>query len=258
MPRPAALALLLFAAGPAAAADADLTTLAKTYSVGVVARAPAFPVKTAHGPIDGAEADPADAASYAAVFAQEWGLYPPELVRKTGLRRVVFCKGLSFAGQFRTGVPDFEHDTLFLDVSRGRHDDRYVRKVIHHEFFHFVDLRDDGRLYEDERWAGLNRPGFRYGPGGAKLQDDPTVTTTGRDVPGFLNRYAAAGVEEDKAEVFAHLMVEPRAVAARAAADRYVRLKAERMRELLAGFSRTGGDEFWAAVEKADRHGPPR
>jgi hypothetical protein len=256
MPR-AAVALLLFA-GPAAAAEPDLAAVAKTYSLEVVTRAPTFPVKTAHGAIDGAEADPADAATYAAVFAQEWSLYPPGLVKKAGVRRVVICKGLAFAGQPRTGVPDFEHDTLYLDAARGRHDDRYVRKVIHHEFFHFVDLRDDGRLYEDERWAGLNRPGFKYGPGGAKLQDDPTVTTTGRDVPGFLNRYAAAGVEEDKAEVFAHLVVEPGAVAARAAADPYVRQKAERMRELLAGFTRAAGAEFWAAVEKADRHGPPR
>jgi hypothetical protein len=255
--RPAAVVVLLLA-GPAPAAEADLAALAKAHAVEVVARGPTFPVKTAHGPIDGAEADRADAESYAAVFAQEWGLYPPELVRKAGVKRVVFCKGLAFAGQHRTGVPDFEHDTLYLDVARGRHDDRYVRKVIHHEFFHFVDLRDDGHLYADERWAGLNRPGFRYGPGGAKLQDDPTVTTTGRDAPGFLNRYAAAGVEEDKAEVFAHLVVEPKAVAARAAGDKYVRQKAERMRELLAGFTRAAGDDFWAAVERADRHGPPR
>jgi C-5 cytosine-specific DNA methylase len=37
------------------------------------------------------------------------------------------------------------------------------------------------------------------------LQVDSTVTTTGKDEPGFLNRYAAVGVEEDKAEVFAHM-----------------------------------------------------
>ncbi|WP_439626356.1 hypothetical protein [Gemmata sp.] len=234
-------------------AETDLVKLARKYDLEVVTRAPVFPVKTTHGTIDGAEADRRDAASYATIFAFEWSLYPPELVKKAGVKSVVFCKNLSFAGQNRTAIPDFEHDTLYLDVTRGRHDDLYVRKVIHHEFFHFVDLKDDGRLYEDERWTRLNPPGFKYGPGGAKVQNDPTVTTTGKDDPGFMNRYAASGVEEDKAEVFAHMMVEPTAVAARVEKDKYSRLKVERMREVLVGFSLHAGTDYWAAVEKVER-----
>ena len=98
-----------------------------------------------------------------------------------------------------------------------------------------------------------NPPEFRYGTGGAKLQDDPTVTHTGKDVPGFLNRYAAAGVEEDKAEVFAHLMVEPKAMADRAKTDKYMRAKVERMKELLATFAPKVDKKFWDAVAKAER-----
>jgi hypothetical protein len=174
-------------------------------------------------------------------------------VKKTRLKRVVFCQELSFAKQRRTATPDFEHDTLYLDVARGRYDHHYVRKVIHHEFFHIIDLRDDGKLYEDERWAKLNPPGFKYGRGGAQLQDDPTVTTTGRDEPGFLNRYAASGVEEDKAEVFAHMIVEPKLMAERAKQDRYMRAKVERMRELLAEFAPNADEQFWKRVEKSER-----
>jgi len=231
----------------------DVTAVGKKYKLELVLLAPIFPVKTQHGPVDGAEADRKEADSYAAIFAFEWSLYPTELVKKTGLKAVVFCKDLSFAGQKRTAVPDFEHDTLYLDVTRGRHDELYVRKVIHHEFFHLVDLKDDGRLYEDERWGRLNPPGFKYGPGGAKLQDDPTVTTTGRDEPGFLNRYAAAGVEEDKAELFAHMMVEPKLIAARVEKDKYIRAKVERMKELLTGFSLHANKDFWAKVDDVKR-----
>jgi hypothetical protein len=231
----------------------DLAAIGKKYGLEFVTAAPAFPVKIKSGLIDGAEAAKADAESYAAIFAFEWSLYPPELVKKTRLKRVVFCQELAFAKQKRTAVPDFENDTLYLDVARGRFDEPYVRKVIHHEFFHIIDLRDDGKLYEDERWARLNPPDFKYGPGGAKLQDDPSVTTTGGDVPGFLNRYAAAGVEEDKAEIFAHLMVEPKPMADRAKKDKYVRAKVERMKELLAEFTPKMDSAFWAAVEKAER-----
>ncbi len=239
------------------AAEPDLPAITKQYKLDIVTKAPTFPVKTAHGPIGGTEADTADVESYATIFAFEWSLYPTDLVRKTQVKGVVFCKDLSFAGQKRTAVPDFEHDTLYLDVSSGRHDDRYVRKVIHHEFFHFVDLRDDGKLYEDERWVSLNPSGFKYGRGGAKLQSDHTVTKPS-DEPGFLNRYATAGVEEDKAEVFAHMMVEPKLIAGRVEKDEYMRAKVERMRELLAAFSRKVDKDFWAAVEKVERPEPKK
>jgi len=239
-------------------AAADIVALGKQHKLDIVTRNPKFPLKTTHGIIDGAEADKADVESYGAIFAFEWSIYPVELVKKTKLKGIVFCKDLSFAEQKRTAIPDFEHDTLYIDVTRGRHDELYVRKVIHHEFFHFVDLRDDGHLYEDDRWVKLNPPGFKYGPGGAKLQDDPTVTTTGKNEPGFLNRYAAAGVEEDKAEVFAHMMVEPKLIAARVEKDKYIRVKVERMTELVAAFSPKADEKFWKAVENVERPEPKK
>lgn len=243
---------------PANGTEPTVALVAKRYQLDVVTHASAaVGVRTSHGRIDGAAADPADRDSYAALFAAEWSLYPPNLVRRTGLKRVVFCRDLRFDGQPRTGVPDYEHATLYLDVSRGRHDDRYVRRVIHHEFFHFVDLMDDGLVYADERWAALNPPGFRYGGGGARFQHDPTATLLGRELPGFLNRYATAGVEEDKAELFAYLMVEPRVVEERAARDRYLRAKVERMKELLAAFAPEADAGFWAAVRAARLASPP-
>jgi hypothetical protein len=235
----------------------DLPAVAKMYGIEIVTKAPRFPVKMSTGEIDGAEAAEIDLETYSGIFAFEWSLYPPELVKKSGLKKVVFCKHLSFGGQRRTAVPDFEHHVLYLDVTRGRTDERYVRKVIHHEFFHVVDLRDDGKLYEDERWARLNPPGFKYGPGGVMLQNDPKVTDSSPDAPGFLNRYAAGGIEEDKAEVFAHLVVEPRMMADRAAKDKYLRAKAERMKELLAQFSPKVNAEFWKRVEAAGRPADP-
>jgi hypothetical protein len=248
--------LLALAALPLCASEKDAVNLAavgETYRLRIVTTSPRLPVKIASGEINGSAAAKAEIESYAPLFAFEWSLYPPELVKKTRLKAVVFCRDLTFAGQRRTAVPDFEHDVLYLDVARGRNSDRYTRMVIHHEFFHIVDLRDDDLLYEDERWAKLNPPGFKYGPGGINLQNDPTVTDPDKDTPGFLNRYAASGVEEDKAEVFAHLMVEPKEMKERAAKDKYLSAKIERMKELLAEFAPTMDAKFWKAVEKAER-----
>jgi hypothetical protein len=231
----------------------SIAGIAKRYNLEIVTEMPRFPIKISTGTIDGAEASKAEVESYLSIFAFEWSLYPADLVKRTGLKKVVLCQKLSFEKQYRTGIPDFENDALYLDVTRGRHDDRYVRKVIHHEFFHIIDLRDDGKVYEDERWSNLNPPTFRYGPGGAKLQDDPTVTITGKDAPGFLNRYATAGVEEDKAEFFAHMIVEPKMIAERVKKDKYVHAKVERMTELLAEFSPRVNKEFWETVDKTER-----
>lgn len=231
----------------------DISEVARKYDLEFVTQSPQFPVKLRTGMIDGAEAGKVDIDSYLSIFAAEWSLYPLDLVKRTGLKKVVFCKNLSFEKQFRTGIPDFENNVLYFDVTRGRHDEQYVRKVIHHEFFHIIDLRDDGKLYEDERWSNLNPLGFKYGPGGAKLQNDPTVTTTGRDAPGFLNRYATSGVEEDKAEVFAHMIVEPKRIAERTNKDKYVQAKVERMKELLAEFSPCVDKNFWESIDKTQR-----
>jgi hypothetical protein len=252
--------LLAFAAGPLVAApDAsapDLKSLAAKYDLELVTASPRFPVQLRAGLIDGEKAPRTELESYLRIFAFEWSLYPPELVKRAGLKKVVFCQRLSFEKQFRTGIPDFENDVLYLDVTKGRGSDLYVRKVIHHEFFHIVDLRDDGKLYEDDRWCALNPPGFKYGPGGARLQHDPTVTLTGKDEPGFLNRYATAGVEEDKADVFAHMIVEPKMIAERASKDAYVKAKVERMTELLASFSASMDKTFWESVSKTERSRP--
>lgn len=248
-----ALLISLSSTVSAGAPPGDIDELARKYDLEIVTRSPQFPITLKSGVIAGEEAPAAELASYLKIFAFEWSLYPPDLVSRTRLKKVVFCQNLSFEKQLRTGIPDFENDVLYLDVKRGRHSDQYVRKVIHHEFFHIIDLRDDGKLYEDERWCRLNPPEFKYGKGGAKLQDDPTVTTTGRDEPGFLNRYAAAGVEEDKAEVFAHLMVEPKRIAARMKTDVYLRAKVERMKELLNEFSPGMDPAFWQRVGGTSR-----
>ena len=96
---------------------------------------------------------------------------------------------------------------------RGGYDRLYLCRVLHHEFFHIIDYRDDGDVYEDKAWAALNRPGFHYGTGGKNAQHVASARELTEKFPGFLNYYATTGVEEDKAEVFANLIVDPAYVA---------------------------------------------
>ncbi len=258
-----ALLALLGGRGPAQAASrpargiqAELTALAAKYRIGIVQSGWAFPVKIAAGSITGADATAKQVESYARVFVEEFGLYPPALVKNTRLKRVVLCRDLAFSGQLRAAVPDFENDTLFLDVLRGAAVRRYVRGVIHHEFFHIVDVRDDGVLYGDDSWKALNPKGFRYGSGGAAAQGNSAASLLTDLLPGFLTPYAATGVEEDKAELFSWMLNDPAIVAGRAEKDMVVAAKVLRLKELLAQFCPEMDAKFWRSIEARDAKRP--
>lgn len=259
-PPVAILAFFLLLPDPAGARDevpadalAELGKIAKAYEIEIVAADPLFPVRTTHGMIAGKAAGGDELRDYIRLFAPEFGLYPRELVRRSRLKRVVLCGELSFAGQRRNAIPDYEHDTLYLDVSRGAYSRPYLRKVIHHEFFHIIDFRDDGSVYQDERWVALNPAKFQYGSGGRDAQDLNETSVLTDKFPGFLNHYSTTAVEEDKAELFANLIVETAYVEGRAKEDRILAAKVEGMRELLSKFCPEMDGSFWQAARKMKR-----
>jgi hypothetical protein len=242
------------------AALPELGKIAKKYQIEIITADPHFPVKTTYGKIDGKSADRKELESYAGLFAPEFTLYPPSLVARTTLKRIVFCSELSFAGQRRNAIPDFEHDTLYLDVSRGSYSKPYLRTVIHHEYFHIIDYRfhlsvykDDGNLYKDDRWDALKPKDFKYGSGGKNAQDISTTSVLTDKYPGFLNHYSTTAVEEDKAEIFAHLIVDPAHVEERAKKDRVIKAKVDRMKEVLVSFCPDMNDEFWKKARALKR-----
>lgn len=230
---------------------APLSALAKSHQIEIVTAEAAFPIKLPTGEINGKKATQKNVDHYAPIFANEFELYPPQLIKCVKLKRVVIAVELSFAGQLRTAIPDYAHDTLYLDAARGAYDKTYVRKVIHHDFFHMIDNRDDGTVKMDERWAKLNPADFKYGTGGKNAQDMPSTSLLTDKLPGFLNHYSTTAVEEDKAEMFANMIVDPGHVDERSRKDPVVKAKAERMRELLKSFCPEIDDKFWTKARKA-------
>ncbi|HEV2704602.1 MAG TPA: putative zinc-binding metallopeptidase [Pyrinomonadaceae bacterium] len=232
------------------AAFAALAKVAKAYNIEIVTADLGLPVQTTHGAIEGRPAAQQELENYADLFVQEFTLYPTALVKRARLKRVVLCNEVAFAGQRRNAVPDFEHDTLYLDVSRGAYNKLYLRKVIHHEFFHIVDYRDDGSVYKDDLWAALNPSGFQYGTGGRNAQDKPDTSLLTDKYPGFLNHYSTTGVEEDKAEMFANMFVEPAYVESRMKKDAVLRSKVVLMKSLLGRFCPDMSDAFWDKLRR--------
>lgn len=171
-------------------------------------------------------------------------VFSPSVFKKVGLKRVVLCNGLWYKSQYRSAIPDFTSDVLYLDLSESSYPPEGAKIAIAHELFHMIDFYDDGKLYEDKSWSRLNK-GPGYGHGGKWVLDDVHAGDLNYTRPGFLDRYSTTGVEEDKATLFAYMISDYKMVAKRAEKDAILRAKMNRMRTLLNHFDSSFNTTFW-------------
>ncbi|HTQ11001.1 MAG TPA: hypothetical protein VMI31_13075 [Fimbriimonadaceae bacterium] len=191
-------------------------------------------------------ASAAQLAAYERIFVKEWSRYPASFIVKSAVHRIVIGVHLSMNDQLRASVPAFDGDTMYYDAALGARSAHYQRIVIHHEFFHLVDDRMKV-IYHDPEWEKLNPPGFKYGQGGAKMRRSGVGELTDT-IPGFLTRYGTSAVEEDKAELFAHMIVDGPYVRQREGADPILAAKIGLLEKRLAAFDPNMGPKFWKKI----------
>ncbi len=245
-----AIVVLWFLALPVSAQELTLDQWCRKHEIRLVTDPKGiYPLRTAHGSITGAPAPDQILQKYQTLLVGELSKVPATLVRRLDLERIILADDLKFDGQKRAAIPDFQHRTLHLDPREGSYSRIYQQTVVHHEFYHIVDWKDDGELYEDAEWKKLNPEGFKYGSGGRNARGNDQWQLDD-SLAGFLNKYSTSGVEEDKAEVYANLLVRPSVVYARVAKDRILARKVERMKHLLKKFCPDMNDAFWKSLEK--------
>jgi hypothetical protein len=71
--------------------------------------------------------------------------------------------------------------------------------------------------------------------------------------PGFLNHYSTTGVEEDKAEIFANLIVRTSHLERVILTDPVLDAKVKRMKKMLQDFSSDVDDSFWKLAKELPR-----
>ncbi len=142
-------------------------------------------------------------AEFVNVFIEEWSKYPVDFIKKTNLKEIVFVKDLTVSGQKRKAMPDYVGEAVYYDITSGN--GLYAQYVIHHEFYHNVEEDFFGDVYFfDPIWNSYNEDDFEYGQGGYTAYEGVDM---GELRKGFVTNYSMYGLEEDKAEVFSHLMV---------------------------------------------------
>ena len=177
-------------------------------------------------------AGPAEERALAAatvLVVDELTRLPAELLKKSGLARVMLVTDLAEERRAIPSLPNYNR-SLMLDVDASP---AFMRRLLHHEVFHFIDLADDGEVLRDPAWERLNPPGFRYGAGGRAMRE-PSASALSREFPGFATRYAMSAIEEDKAELFAFLVTEPAALRDMAREDAHLAAKIAALQACLA------------------------
>jgi hypothetical protein len=219
-------------------AQDSFNEVARRYGIEIVTK-PKFPMNG----IRGEAPDVYHLENFAPLFAAEFSIYPVDLVRKCKLKKIILCRNLSSDGGNHGGLCDYNHGALFVtvgDITENQHS----RMTIHHEFFHLIDLSDDGHIFVEENWKSLNSPRFQYG-GYDFVSPDPPSQLDPALLPGFVTPYCMVSVLEDKAELFTNMVAEPDMVKNRVAGDSILRAKVEFLKHELQGFCPEMNDAFW-------------
>lgn len=144
-----------------------------------------------------------EALSAAASVASALQNLPDAALSRLRLKYVVLCSQALAGGQSIGGIPVPPLDLLMLSAAG---DSGSLQHRTLHELYHLVEYRSGG--IGDADWSSQFGSGYsnRY-PG--LLRKAPL----GSGKPGFVSAYAETHPHEDRAELFAYLVLAPREVA---------------------------------------------
>ena len=180
------------------------------YSIGILSGEFELGINARSKVISGAFIDGSDLTAYrqfARIFVEEWSKYPSELVRGSGLSTLAFVRSVSTAvgNTVENSGAFLDGNTIYFSVNKGVGNPEHLRHIIHHEFFHVIDLNRWVTFLPDP-WAGITQEsGGWYGAGGLNARD-PNLSNALHPLASFVTGYATSSILEDRAELFSFLM----------------------------------------------------
>jgi hypothetical protein len=132
---------------------------------------------------------------------------PDSSLEKLGLKYVILCSRAMAAGQRIGGIPVPPLNLLMLDVGGPESDSSYLQHLFFHELYHLIEFRF--KTFQDADWQ------MQFGTGYANSYEGRIKQTAiGSGKRGFLNGYAETFPHEDRAELFAAMLLSPAEVVA--------------------------------------------
>ena len=187
-----------------------------------------------------------DLDCYIPLLFMEFWIYGKSFIKKSNLKKLNLVHNIEYTNseytQERAGCPEYETSK---SITFAIHEKNlaYIRIVLHHEIFHYIDFADDFS-YDDEGWDKLNYKGFEYGNGGDSEREWIKLE---KNQKGFINHYSTTALEEDRAEIYQYLISCPDEALNNN--DIIVSKKAKRIQQFLNNFDKEGvgnmKNNFW-------------
>ena len=158
------------------------------------------PLAITYQPAD--KKDYRDLLAYLKLFEEEIRKYPKSFFDNARLEKVVFVKKFFNGEQPVEGFYARDEHLIFMDFLRSKGNPITQRHNVHHEFYHMMEAQmagDPGR--NNPEWALLNDATFVYRKENVLRQDSAAPFF------GFTSEYAMVSPEEDRAEVYACLLI---------------------------------------------------
>ena len=185
-------------------------------------------LRTRWGPLSAQVPRDGEALDFVSLLLKELARYPSSVVESLSLDGLFVCGEVRFRGERVGALTVFEPREIYFGAhGLAEADSAYSRRMVHHEFFHLLEHREESANYDWE-WHSLNEEGFLY----AQRISHPSNCSLSKDV-GFVTEYAKSGVREDKAELFAVMMTDVEYLRSRIGHDTVLRSKVHLMVERL-------------------------
>lgn len=224
--------------------DQMSTQLKNELGIQLVAENESYPI--AGGQIDAKNTGERNADMVLYFLRKEIAKYPPELLRKSGVQRIVLCRELKHGTRRVAGLASPSNKSIYVDSTAEIGDEAHRRRTLHHELFHFFDYTQHPKdMASNSEWQKANAPGVNYGsaapaakPGRANWASHPA--------PGFISDYSLSAVPEDRAELFAALMTNNLTLRTLLQRDPFLAKKTQMLKDELQRFCPAADDAFWA------------
>jgi hypothetical protein len=215
----------------------EINSLFKKFNIKLVIPNKPFKYKSFNYSLEGNPATTEDLDNYFPIFLMELLIYPKSFIKNSKIKKIIILHNIQLKkinlSQERSGFPEFT-ETKSLILSSKERNFAYIRIVLHHEIFHYIDWIDD-YSFKDAQFAKLNIKNFSYGNGG---ENEREWIKLDKNLKGFINHYSTSALEEDKAEIYQYLIGCPDEALNNK--DEIVMKKAQRIQEFVNQFDKKG------------------
>jgi len=179
--------------------------------------------------------------AFVRMLREELDMYPDAIVSRLGFGNIYILDEFTFrdvklAGQSFSWIPK---PAVAYGLNSFKPEDANSRaffsRTTHHEVFHAIERQfttAGGPLF-GATWDALNEPGFKYriGPNSVSAEGQPTHTKDNAGRKGFAEPYGMNIATDDRATLYARMMVADRVFYARLAHDPVLLAKTNRLQE---------------------------